>query len=217
MAKACWKCGEYHQNNTTHCPFCGASLEGGDKDLVDNLIGLFTFQEEDGTKINPRTTIAAVLIIAVAAIALFAIIDEHNNHDPLSDVDCRYNYELYFENPLRMNDGTLKEPSAGYKYVVVKLKFLNCMESGTITNLLASWETQLYYGDRVYVRYEFQETTGYIEYRSPAEFNPTEYGDQFFVFSVADSIEDITKLEANFKSPGHSIGRDPSIDVNTDD
>ena len=217
MAKACWKCGEYHQNNTTHCPFCGASLEGGDKDLVDNLIGLFTFQEEDGTKINPRTTIAAVLIIAVAAIALFAIIDEHNNHDPLSDVDCRYNYELYFENPLRMNDGTLKEPSAGYKYVVVKLKFLNCMESGTITNLLASWETQLYYGDRVYVRYEFQETTGYIEYRSPAEFNPTEYGVQFFVFSVADSIEDITKLEANFKSPGHSIGRDPSIDVNTDD
>ena len=215
MAKACWKCGEYHQNNTTHCPFCGASLEGGDKDLVDNLIGLFTFQEEDGTKINPRTTIAAVLIIAVAAVALFVIIDEHNNRDPLSDVDCRYNYELYFENPLRMNDGTLKEPSAGYKYVVVKLKFLNCMESGTITNLLASWETQLYYGDTVFL-IDLRTTTNYLEFRAPAEFNPTEYGYQFFVFSVFDSIDDVDKLEANFKSPGHSIGHDPSIDVNTD-
>ena len=216
MAKACWKCGEYHQNNTTHCPFCGASLEGGDKDLVDNLIGLFTFQEEDGTKINPRTTIAAVLIIAVAAIALFAIIDEHNNHDPLSDVDCRYNYELYFENPLRLSDGTLKEPSEGRKFVVLKLKFLNCMESGPITNLLASWETQLYYGDTVYL-IDLRTTTNYLEFIAPAEFNPTEYGDQFFVFSVVDSIEDITKLEANIKSPGHSIGHDPSIDVNTDD
>ncbi len=78
MAKVCWNCGEYHPNNAVHCPFCGASLEGGNKNLMDNLIGLFTFQEDEKIRINFHFVIPAVIfIVAIVAIAAFVLSEDH--------------------------------------------------------------------------------------------------------------------------------------------
>ncbi len=85
------------------------------------------------------------------------------------------------------------------------------MESGTINNLLASWETSLSDSDTVYMML-YSETTNHADYKSPAEFNPSEYGVQYFVYSILNTV-DLNDLEASIRSPSHSIGLDLLIDV----
>jgi len=217
MAKACWNCGEYHENGASYCPFCGASFADGQKTFMEGVVGIFDFTKEiiDPVYMQKKYLIPGVAILAaIIAIAAFVVLDNGEEEDPVISADCGYNYLAYIDSPLPTNlEGIpYKYPPEGYKFAAVKFKFLVNKPSGVVYNGVDyDWDIRLTKDDTVI---EDQYTTSYAHWQPLTYFTYGEIGLQYFVFLIPGDA-DINDYEVTASYVNGTVEYDP--DINMDD
>ena len=212
MTKRCWNCGEYHQNSASYCRFCGASL-GSENVFVQGVKGIYDFVD-DKTHLSRRQLAAvAVIVVVIAAVAAVVLSDYSREEDPIQTADCRYNYKVYFENPLPTEtEGEYLYPNEGFQFVVVKLAMVND-KARAIYNGSLDWRVIIFDGDERY-QMNYDTTLRYIDHQPLVCLNPGESGHQCVVYMIKDTITDLDSLTETVEYlNAATIELDPSIEV----
>lgn len=108
MSKICWKCKEPHEDGMERCPYCGATFMSGNASYRTDGRTVSDVDEDAYLRSPPptyrrsyRMMLPMVLVVLIAAVVVYAMVDSSGVLKP----DIRYDYRITYTDS---GDGTLR-------------------------------------------------------------------------------------------------------------
>ena len=185
MAKMCWKCGKYHEEGISNCPYCGASFTSDDERyLADGR----TVSNKDETaylsspppKYKKSHVILPAVIILAMVVAFIAI--TASGFPGTNDPDVRFDYDIWTADTIETKDHTYIEADEGMTFAVMKIKIVNDKASNGVSSSVDIWRFSLNSGGQWYAMDDV--TKQYINYRYPVIIGPGQDTEFYEVFQI---------------------------------
>ena len=210
MPKMCWKCGKYHEEGVTSCPYCGANFTSeNDKYMSDGR----TVSNKDETaylsapppRYKSSRMILPAVIILVMVVAFIVI--TASGFPGGSDADVRYDYDMRNTDIIKTDGQGYVKPDEGMIFVVMKIEIFNDRITTGVSDDVDKWEFSLgckgewYHMDSL--------TRHYYLYHHPSIIGPGESSTFYEIFQIPEG-QGPTEVNLDYHG-SESVKQDGSI------
>lgn len=210
MAKMCWKCGKYHEEGISSCPYCGASFTSEDEKYQSDGR---TVSSKDETaylsapppKYRRSHMILPAVIIFAMVVAFFVI--AASGFPGTSDPDVRYDYKMWTADYIELKDHSHVGPDAGMTFIVMEIKIVNDKASRGVSDSVDIWQFSVKCDGKWYKMDAV--TREYVNYHFPTTVWPG-YDSTFYEIFQVPKGQDSFKVDLDYQG-NERVKQDDSI------
>ena len=211
MAKMCWKCGKYHEDGISSCPYCGASFTSEDERYQSDGRTVSSKDETAYLSAPPpkyrrsHMILPAVIIFAMVVAFIVIVASGFPGGD---EPDARYNCSITFTDKLQTDHG-YEVPADGMQFAILRIYLVNDKASDGISDDVGIWEFSLKARGGSYSMSDL--TKEYINYKEPETIMP---GGTVVFFEVFEVSKGIYNYETSLNYQGEEkVAYDPDLPI----